>query len=450
MAPAATRADSTGGWSGTFFHGGSWEDGETYVHWDDAEHAEESDDERASAWLGDGPDHIETKPLIVAAFGFEIPLDATIDGIEVIIERGMLAPEGLGSAAVRDASVRLLKEWDASGDEKANASLDWTPYDETVTYGGPTDLWDVSWTPEEINANGFGALLMAWRTEAGIENQRMAEVDEIMVNVYYTPVSGNGGGNEEEPVDVCLNQDGIQTDASECPPDGNGEGEEGPADLCSNIDGVQESVPDGMTATDTICTSSEGGSGSVIENTTEESSGGGGGSRRSSRNRDTDTAIVEGEVLGICAPYLTGYIKPGAANDTAEVTKLQEFLRVRAGETGLAVTGVYDEATIAAVRRFQSTYAGDILAPWGASMPTGHVYYTTQKKINEMACEGVVAFPLSGIQWAEIAAYRARIAALYAGEENISTVDVAPGGNAGWLPSLAASALEALKNLFER
>ncbi len=114
----------------------------------------------------------------------------------------------------------------------------------------------------------------------------------------------------------------------------------------------------------------------------------------------------------VCAPYLTGYVTPGAANDPAEVRRLQEFLISTAGDAGVSVTGVYDPATIAAVKRFQSRYVGDILGPWGYDRPTGDVYYTTQQKINDLVCAGRRSFSLSRTQLAEIAGTRARLAAL--------------------------------------
>jgi hypothetical protein len=114
----------------------------------------------------------------------------------------------------------------------------------------------------------------------------------------------------------------------------------------------------------------------------------------------------------VCAPYLTGYVTPGAANDPAEVRLLQRFLIGTEGDTGLAVTGTYGSATIDAVERFQEKYASDILAPWGYDQPTGYVYYTTQQKINDLVCDGRRSFDLSSAQTAEIAKTRALLATL--------------------------------------
>lgn len=123
-----------------------------------------------------------------------------------------------------------------------------------------------------------------------------------------------------------------------------------------------------------------------------------------------------GEVLGEaiapapqCEPYLTEYIRPGRANSTKEVTKLQSFLMEKEGEVGLRETGRYDNATIAAVKRFQAKYLNEILAPWGIQAPTGSVYYTTQKKINELMCSGEKQFDLSSDQQNEINSFKANV-----------------------------------------
>jgi peptidoglycan hydrolase-like protein with peptidoglycan-binding domain len=85
--------------------------------------------------------------------------------------------------------------------------------------------------------------------------------------------------------------------------------------------------------------------------------------------------------------YITKYIKLGAANNPAEVNKLQIFLRDYEGFSSLSVTGIYDQATYNAVKQFQLKYAADILTPWGITAPSGWVYITTKKKINQLYCQ---------------------------------------------------------------
>jgi hypothetical protein len=115
---------------------------------------------------------------------------------------------------------------------------------------------------------------------------------------------------------------------------------------------------------------------------------------------------INGEGLGVetsCA-YLREYLRLGAKNNPTEVTKLQLFLRNEEGFSTLAVTGFFDITTDIAVREFQDRYAADVLTPWDLPGNTGYVYYTTQKKINELHCKR--AFLLNEAQLAEIAAFR--------------------------------------------
>lgn len=104
----------------------------------------------------------------------------------------------------------------------------------------------------------------------------------------------------------------------------------------------------------------------------------------------------------VCEEYLTSYIEPGIENDSTEVERLQQFLIYDQAEHDVVVNGIYDDATIAAVERFQEKYADDILTPWGYNRPTGLVYYTTRKKINDIYCNGLRTFGLSSDQLTEI------------------------------------------------
>ncbi len=87
-------------------------------------------------------------------------------------------------------------------------------------------------------------------------------------------------------------------------------------------------------------------------------------------------------------PYLEEYIRYGADNNPAEVEKLQTFLNEYEGEE-IPVTGFYGDITLEAVNRFQVKYSDEILAPWGIDEPTGYVYKTTQRKINDIKSPGV-------------------------------------------------------------
>ncbi len=116
-------------------------------------------------------------------------------------------------------------------------------------------------------------------------------------------------------------------------------------------------------------------------------------------------SVPEGEVLGLsttsCSPYLTTYLRQHRNNDDAEVIKLQNFLRQYV-TNNLIVSGVFDNNTRFAIEKFQQQHAKDILTPWNMTQSTGYVYYTTQKKINEIMCGGTIEFPLTPDQEKEI------------------------------------------------
>lgn len=131
--------------------------------------------------------------------------------------------------------------------------------------------------------------------------------------------------------------------------------------------------------------------------------------------RDTESAsvatttseVVSSAVSTIsCDAYLTAFIRPRAENNSGQVERLQSVL---AGE-GFAVgeSGVYDVVTIESVRAFQSKFADEILTPWGISEPTGFVYLTTRKKVNEIYCKSRDLFALSVDEAREINEFKGR------------------------------------------
>ncbi|MFA5838928.1 MAG: immunoglobulin-like domain-containing protein, partial [Candidatus Paceibacterota bacterium] len=106
-------------------------------------------------------------------------------------------------------------------------------------------------------------------------------------------------------------------------------------------------------------------------------------------------APVEGQ-----CNYLLEYLQIGANNNAQEVIKLQKFLRDYEEFKDLEITGTFDQKTFDAVSQFQAKYGSDILSPWKHEEPTGFVYITTKKKINEIYCERT--FPLSDTEREEI------------------------------------------------
>lgn len=101
-------------------------------------------------------------------------------------------------------------------------------------------------------------------------------------------------------------------------------------------------------------------------------------------------------VLGAttCSLYLTNYLgRRDSKNNVNDVKKLQDFLNSDLG-LALNVNGIYNTATIGAVKQFQLKYPEQVLSPWvnygflKPNVSTGIVYKTTLRMINMLACPG--------------------------------------------------------------
>lgn len=189
------------------------------------------------------------------------------------------------------------------------------------------------------------------------------------------------GDNE---TDYCSTVDGIQDEEYNCPSQ---------AELdCENAGGTWNDE-------NSTCTPADNGGGGGNEtptDTEEESSGGGGGGNNGgggggSRNR-SNGGEVAGASTDSCGVLLTGYVGLGKANNLVDVVRLQLFLNTEM-DANLPVNGVYDLAAKAVVDQFQLKYSDEVLAPWvpfglpTEKTPTGYVYKTTQRMINNINCD---------------------------------------------------------------
>ena len=102
-------------------------------------------------------------------------------------------------------------------------------------------------------------------------------------------------------------------------------------------------------------------------------------------------------------PYLNSYLKFGANNSASEVTKLQTFLK-NVEKIDVNINGIFDMKTVEAVKAFQLKYKDEIMAPWGITIPTGNVYFTTKMKIDEVYCN--MNLSLTSDKLAEIRDYK--------------------------------------------
>lgn len=113
--------------------------------------------------------------LMVTGFNFSIPLDATITGVTVKVERNATS-----TSAINDNSVKLVKAGVITGTDKASGAA-WTTSDVVATYGSSTDTWGLSWTPSDINVSNFGCVISAIASLAATVN-----IDYVSVTIDYT------------------------------------------------------------------------------------------------------------------------------------------------------------------------------------------------------------------------------------------------------------------------
>ena len=117
-------------------------------------------------------------------FDFSIPSGATIDGIQVSINR--FSSSDFFGNSVDDSDLFLVKGGSIVGTDHASTS-DWPTTEGIANYGSVSDLWSTTWTSADINAANFGVALSV-RNESPLTG-RTASVDYIRVTVTYT-VSG--------------------------------------------------------------------------------------------------------------------------------------------------------------------------------------------------------------------------------------------------------------------
>lgn len=127
-----------------------------------------------SGLLSSGQD--ESHYLRAENFGFNIPSGATIDGIEVKVERSKV-----GSGAIITNKMRLLWHGVIGGTSLTSYSQ-WGTSDSEQIFGDPTDLWSRTWTPVDINRDDFGVVFGAKEI---FDSSTGAYVDRVQIRVWY-------------------------------------------------------------------------------------------------------------------------------------------------------------------------------------------------------------------------------------------------------------------------
>jgi hypothetical protein len=160
------------------------------TNWNNPGRAVTSNNSRATSTV----DGTVTDPLLCQSYGFSIPLNAVIAGVEVFVERRSNRTANGGS---RDNTLFLAKAGAAVGANRATATT-YTTGDVVEGHGGSADLWGTTWTPAEINAAGFGAVFTATKPDPAGQSHTVG-VDHIFITVhYFIPVIAPGSFNAFE------------------------------------------------------------------------------------------------------------------------------------------------------------------------------------------------------------------------------------------------------------
>lgn len=124
-----------------------------------------------------------TQKLWCTNFGFSIPTDATIVGIQVLNEGHSPSPHpSVGEGNYYD--YRLIKGGSETGDLKGAGDLHGGSDATTTVPAATNDLWSVSLSPSDVNSSNFGAYYMLSWYSAVSDTEA---VDQFNIKVYYNP-----------------------------------------------------------------------------------------------------------------------------------------------------------------------------------------------------------------------------------------------------------------------
>jgi len=122
--------------------------------------------------------------LKLTNFGFNVPSDATIKGVQVKIRRyADTAPSS--NYYVKDKYIFLVKNGaivPASNKSKGDIWGTWGT-ETYYSYGSSSDLWKTTLTPSDVNASNFGVAI-----SVEILNN-IAYIDHVEVSIFYTSSS---------------------------------------------------------------------------------------------------------------------------------------------------------------------------------------------------------------------------------------------------------------------
>lgn len=120
-----------------------------------------------------------TNYLKTTNYRFNIPSDATIQGVKVEVKKR----RGQAGYTITDEHAYVLKAGLPVSTNYADTSTNWPSSFTYVTYGGPTDMWGLTLTPSDVNATNFGFSIAGQNNGAAASSG--FEIDHIRMTVFY-------------------------------------------------------------------------------------------------------------------------------------------------------------------------------------------------------------------------------------------------------------------------
>ncbi|MEX2015808.1 MAG: hypothetical protein WD873_04155 [Candidatus Hydrogenedentales bacterium] len=159
--------------------------------WADVDDALSDDGANATASLSTTDQSTQT--LTLRGFGFALPADAVVTGLEVSVE---ISADGLsGTTGPLLLQAHFTKVGEFSSFPQVVAGIDpaggATFGPAVVVAGSESDLWSASWTPAELNNPDF-ALELRW-DKAGPDAAGSIHIDYATVSVTFVTPSGDVG-----------------------------------------------------------------------------------------------------------------------------------------------------------------------------------------------------------------------------------------------------------------
>lgn len=137
--------------------------------------------------------------IVAYNFGFDVPPNAVIDGITVDV---VAIPSANG--AIRDCTIVLRRDAlnNTYGTNHATSNP-WSASQPLHTYGGPTDLWGITWIPDDVNQSDFGVYIKVYNHGSA---DRTVDVDAIAITINYS-IGMNTYSVTSTPQPVDVNHD---------------------------------------------------------------------------------------------------------------------------------------------------------------------------------------------------------------------------------------------------